>query len=163
MYIILKDQKKKNEEKPFLDPHAKECGVLSKATRHLMKGTKVKYKDCPLESTILAFVCRIYGKRQVREQGDLSVGFASGLIWQWQWGHTLDGCRQIDETHRRKHGWIRLLAQPADADDTILMAESEEDLKSLLMRVNEESENTGLKLNIIKLRSWHPVPLLHGK
>ena len=51
-------KKKKNEEKPFLDPHAKECGVLSKATRHLMKGTKVKYKDCPLESTILAFVCR---------------------------------------------------------------------------------------------------------
>jgi len=55
------------------------------------------------------------------------------------------------------------LAQPADADDTILMAESEEDLKSLLMGVNEESENAGLKLNIIKLRSWHPVPLLHGK
>ena len=79
-YIILKDQKKKNEEKPFLDPHAKEFGVLSKATRHLMKGTKMKYKDCPLESTILAFVCRIYGKRQVRKQGDLSVGFASGLI-----------------------------------------------------------------------------------
>ena len=49
------------------------------------------------------------------------------------------------------------------ADDTTLMAESEEELKSLLMNVKEESENVGLKLNIRKLRSWHPVPSLHGK
>ena len=49
------------------------------------------------------------------------------------------------------------------ADDTILMAESEEELKSLLMKVQEESEKVGLKLNIQKLRSWHPVPSLHGK
>ena len=50
------------------------------------------------------------------------------------------------------------------ADDTTLMAESEEELKSLLMRVKEESEKAGLKLNIKKkLRSWHPAPLLHGK
>ena len=49
------------------------------------------------------------------------------------------------------------------ADDTTLMAESEEDLKSLLMRVREENEKAGLKLNIKKLRSWHSVPSLHGK
>ena len=49
------------------------------------------------------------------------------------------------------------------ADDTSLMAESEEELKSLLIKVKEESENAGLKLNSQKLRSWHPVPLLHGK
>ena len=48
------------------------------------------------------------------------------------------------------------------ADDTTLMAESEEELKSLLMKVKEESEKVGLKLNIQK-RSWHPVPSLHGK
>ena len=48
------------------------------------------------------------------------------------------------------------------ADDTILMAESEE-LKSLLMKMKEESEKVGLKLNIQKLRSWHLVPSLHGK
>ena len=41
------------------------------------------------------------------------------------------------------------------------MAESEE-LKSLLMKVKEESEEVGLKLNILKLRSWHPVPSRHG-
>ena len=49
------------------------------------------------------------------------------------------------------------------ADDTTLMAEIEEELKSLLMNVEEESENAGLKLNIKKLRSWHLVLSLHGK
>ena len=49
------------------------------------------------------------------------------------------------------------------ADDTTLMAESEEELKSLLMKVKEESDKVGLKLNIQKQRSWHPVPPLHGK
>ena len=51
------------------------------------------------------------------------------------------------------------------ADDTTLMAESEEELKSLLMKMKEESEKAGLKLNIqkTKQRSWHLVPLLHDK
>ena len=49
------------------------------------------------------------------------------------------------------------------ADNTTLMAESEEELKSLLMKVKVESEKVGLKLNIQKARSWHLVPSLHGK
>ena len=49
------------------------------------------------------------------------------------------------------------------ADDTTLMEESEEGLKSLLMKVKEESEKVGLKLNIQKTEIWHPVPSLHGK
>ena len=58
------------------------------------------------------------------------------------------------------------------ADDTTLMAEREEELKSLLLKVKEENENVGLNLNIKKthktstfrkLRSWHLVPSLHGK
>ena len=61
------------------------------------------------------------------------------------------------------------------ADDTTFMAESEEELKSFLMKVKEENEKVGLRLNIQKtkikkkkekkrkLRSWHPVPPLHGK
>ena len=49
------------------------------------------------------------------------------------------------------------------ADDNTLMAESEEELKSLLMKVKEESEKAGLKLNIQKLRSRHPIPSLHGR
>ena len=49
------------------------------------------------------------------------------------------------------------------ADDTTLMEESEEELKSLLMKVKEESEKVGLKLNIQKRRSWHLVLSIHGK
>ena len=49
------------------------------------------------------------------------------------------------------------------ADDTTLMAESEEGLKSLLMKVKEESETLASNSTFKKLRSWHPVPSLHGK
>ena len=49
------------------------------------------------------------------------------------------------------------------ADDTSLMAESEEELKSLLMKVKEESKNVGLNTTFRKLRSWHLVPSLQGK
>ena len=50
------------------------------------------------------------------------------------------------------------------ADNTSLMAQSEDELKSLLMKVKEESQRVSLRLNIKKkLRSWQPVPLLHGK
>ena len=48
------------------------------------------------------------------------------------------------------------------ADDTILMTESGE-LKSLLMKMKEESEKVGLKLNIQKTKIMHPVPSLSGK
>ena len=49
------------------------------------------------------------------------------------------------------------------AYDTTLMAERKEELNSLLMKMKEESEKVGLKLNIQKIRSWHLVPSLHGK
>ena len=49
------------------------------------------------------------------------------------------------------------------ADDTTLMAESEEELESLLMKVKEESEKVGLKLSFKKLRSWRMVSSFHGK
>ena len=48
------------------------------------------------------------------------------------------------------------------ADDTTLMAENEE-LKSLLMKVKEESEKVSLKLNVQNTKIWHLVPSLHGK
>ena len=49
------------------------------------------------------------------------------------------------------------------SDDTAFMAESEEELKSLLMKVKEENEKVGLNSTFKKLRSWHPVLSLHGK
>ena len=48
-------------------------------------------------------------------------------------------------------------------DDTTVMAENEEELKSLLKKVKGDSEKSGLKLNIQKVRSWHLFPSLHGK
>ena len=49
------------------------------------------------------------------------------------------------------------------ADDTILMAESEEELKSLLMKVKEESEKVGLKLNIQKTKIMASGPIASWK
>ena len=50
-----------------------------------------------------------------------------------------------------------------NADDTTFVAESEEELKSLLMKVKEESEKVGLKLNIQKMKIIASSPSLHGK
>ena len=49
------------------------------------------------------------------------------------------------------------------ADDTTVMAESEEELKSFLMKVKEENEKLVESSTFRKLRSWYPVPSLHGK
>ena len=69
---------------------------------------------------------------------------------------------RLDETQAGIKNAGRNIINLRYVDDTTLMAESEEELKSLL-KVKEESEKIGLKLNIRKLRSWHPVPSLHGK
>ena len=63
----------------------------------------------------------------------------------------------LDETQSR------IKTAGRHTDDITLKAKSEEELKSLLMKVKEESEKVGLKLNIRKLRSWHLVPSLHSK
>ena len=55
---------------------------------------------------------------------------------------------------------INILRYP---DDTMLMSASEEERKSLLMKVKEESEKSGKNATFKKLRSWPPVPLLHGE
>ena len=68
---------------------------------------------------------------------------------------------RLDEAQARIKIAGRNIKNLRYADDTTLMGESKEELKSLLMKVKEESEK--LKLNIRKLRSWHPVPSLHGK
>ena len=57
----------------------------------------------------------------------------------------------------------RLINNIRYADDTTLMAESEEELKSLLMKVKEESEKIGLKLNCQKTKIMASGPITHGK
>ena len=73
------------------------------------------------------------------------------------WTAGLDEAQAGIKTVRRNINNLRY------ADDTTLMAQSEEELKNLLMKVKVESEKIGLKLNIQKRRSWQPVPSLHGK
>ena len=67
----------------------------------------------------------------------------------------------LDELQARIEIGGRNINNLRDVDDTILMAESEEELKSLLMRVKEQSEKVGLRLNIKKI-PWHPAPLIHA-
>ena len=57
----------------------------------------------------------------------------------------------------------RIIGNLRYADDTILIAESKEELSFTLMKVKEERGKAGLKLNIKKQRSWHPVPSFDGK
>ena len=70
---------------------------------------------------------------------------------------------RLDEAQARiKIAW-RNINKLRYTDDTTLKAESEEELKSLLMKVKEESEKAGLHSTFKKVRSWHMVPSLHGK
>ena len=69
----------------------------------------------------------------------------------------------LEETQAEIKIAVRNINNLRYADDTTLMAETEKELKSLFMKVKEESKKFVLKLNIQKTRSWHLVPLLHGK
>ena len=69
----------------------------------------------------------------------------------------LNGAQAGNKIARRSINNVRY------TDDTTLTAESEGELKSLLMKVKEESENVGLKLNSKKTKTWHLVLSLHGK
>ena len=65
----------------------------------------------------------------------------------------------LEETHAEIKIAERNINHLRYADDTTLMAESEEELKSLLMKVKEESEKVGLKLNIQKMKIMASVPI----
>ena len=69
----------------------------------------------------------------------------------------------LEETQAGIKIAVRNIKNLRYADDTTLMAESEEELKSLLMKVKEESEKVGLNLTFRKQRSWYLAPPFHGK
>ena len=73
------------------------------------------------------------------------------------WNARLDKAQAGIKIARRNINKLRY------ADDTTLMTESKEELKSLLMKVKEECEKPGLKFNIQKTKIMHLVPSLHGK
>ena len=60
-------------------------------------------------------------------------------------------------------GWKKHKLESRLPGEIPITSDGEEELKSLLMKVKEESETVGLKLNIQKTKSWHLVPSLHGK
>ena len=70
---------------------------------------------------------------------------------------------RLDELHAGTKFAGRNINNLIYADNSTLVVKSEENIKSLLMKVKEESEKTGLKLNIQKTKIWHLVPSLHGK
>ena len=70
---------------------------------------------------------------------------------------------RLDEAQAGRKIAGRTINNLGYADDTTLRAESEEELKSLLMRVKEESGKAGLNSTFKRLRSWHPAPSLHRK
>ena len=65
--------------------------------------------------------------------------------------------------HKLEARLLRKLNNFRYADDTTLMAERKQELKSLLMKVKEESEKVGLKLNTQRTKIMHLVPSLNGK
>ena len=69
----------------------------------------------------------------------------------------------LDEAQARIKISMKNINKLGYTDDTTFMVENEEVQKSLLMKVKEESEKAGLYSAFRKLRSWHPVPSLHGK
>ena len=72
----------------------------------------------------------------------------------------MQNARLVEEQARIKIAGINNLRY---AEDTTLMAECEEEVNNISIRVKEESEKASLKLNTQKLRIWHLVPSLHGK
>ena len=65
--------------------------------------------------------------------------------------------------HKLESRLLREISITSDKQMTTLMAESEEELKSLLMRMKEENEKAGLKLNIQETEIMAPIPSLHSK
>ena len=79
--------------------------------------------------------------------------YAEYIIWN----------ARLDETQAGIKTAGRNINNLRYTNDTTLMSENKEELKSLLMKMKEQSEKVGLKLNIQKTESWHLVPSLLGK
>ena len=93
----------------------------------------------------------------------LKKEYIKAVYYHSAYSENIMGNARLDEAQARiKVAW-RNINNLKCADDTTLMAEKEEELKSLLKKVKEESEKAGLRLSIQKLRPWHLVPSRHGK
>ena len=121
---------------------------------------------------VFSEICVQVKKQQLELDMEQQAGSKSGRVCQ---GCVLSPClfnlyaeyimrnTGLDETQAGIKIAGRNINNLRCADDTTLMAESEEELKSLLMKVKEESEKVGLKLNIQKTKIMASGPSLHGK
>ena len=103
----------------------------------------------------------------IAHQTSLSMEFCKQEYWSWlpfpsPYKEYIMQNARLDEAQAGIKIAGRNINNLRYADNITLMTESEEELKSLLMKVKEESEKSGLKLNIQKTL-WHPVPSLHSK
>ena len=100
----------------------------------------------------------MYSAYKLNKQGDNIQPCLFNLYAEYRtWNARLDEAQAGIKIAQRNINSLRY------ADDTTLMPESEEELQSLLMKVKEESEKAGLKLNIQKTKTMASSPTLHGK
>ena len=120
-------------------------------------GRGIATKLCPTLVTPRTIASFIHGILQARILEWVAISFSRVYAEYIMWDAGLD------EAQARIKIAGRIINNLRYADDTTLMVESREELKSLLMKVKEGTEKAGSKLNIQNQRSQHLVPSLHGK
>ena len=120
-------------------------------------GRGIATKLCPTLVTPWTIASFIHGILQARILEWVAISFSRVYAEYIMWD------ARLDEAQARIKIAGRIINNLRYADDTTLMVESREELKSLLMKVKEGTEKAGSKLNIQNQRSWHLVPSLHGK
>ena len=116
----------------------------------------IEVKKQQLELDMEQLTCSKLGKEYVK------AVYCHPYLFNLYAGYIMGNTR-LDESQAGIKIAPRNINNLRNADHTTLMADSEEELKSILMKMKEESEKAGLKFNTQKWRSWHPVSSLHGK
>ena len=116
----------------------------------------IQVKKQQLELDMEQLTCSKLGKEYVK------AVYCHPYLFNLYAGYIMGNTR-LDESQAGIKIARRNINNLRNADHTTLMADSEEELKSILMKMKEESEKAGLKISTQKWRSWHPVPSLHGK
>ena len=115
-----------------------------------------------LHARILEWVAFCFSRGSSQHRDQIQVSLIAGKFFT-SWATEYIMCNAGLQEAQAGNKIARRNNNLGNAYDTTLMAESEEELKSLLMKVKEESEKVGLKLNIQKTKMMASGPSLHGK